>query len=453
MIYMNKKVLFNAVIAGFLIALPYSALADTNTQTTNPIPAAGVLAIPPLLQHILDAKQQLQIVALGHTLVAKYKTNKKKVKVLTGYAIGTKDAALAVFDPNSNHIGIVKGTLSGQKFSFGDSYYALRQIGFNGVNTRFQVTTPAGGIVVALKYLLSNPDSGSQTAIEAGLQPVIYTPNSPELNTNDLAIYGGQYLDSVMNTVAFELSYVQSVSVPGEKLTDAIKPAIIKALIYAEHTNTSEFSDSTANIQDIINQLNVSFAIDQADTFKYSVSTSGARGISQFIPSTYNGVVARHPNANLIPDATIGLSDQVNSIKAEYLLMDDYIVAVHARVASDFNPAFVYDYGAASYNGGVARVAKAVETFGANWDVDHAAETANLQTQINGQQAGIKTLKSQISKALGATKKDLNAQLATESSTLADLKNQLASIKTSALHGETISYLNKMHKLITIFNS
>jgi len=440
-----------------LIALPFSALADTNTQTTiaATAPAATTLAastIPPLLQHVRDAKQMLAGVNLNANIVPVYRTVRKK-KVLSSYTVASKDAALAVWDPNASKIAIITGTLKVKTFAFKDPNIDVDQIGFNGVNTRFHVNSPAGGIVLALKYLISNPDSGSKAAVENGLQQVVYVPYSPELNTYDLAQAGDQYLNGILKTVTFQLGYEDSVSVPGENITEAIKPSIIKALIYAEHMDTSSFV-STTDVQSLINQLNVSFAVNEGDTFKYSVSSGNARGIAQFLPSTYLSLVNRHPNANLIDDAVIGLSDHVNSIKAEYLLIDDYIAAVHARIGDDFNPADIYDYGAASYNGGVARVAKAVETFGDAWNIDNQARAALLQSQINGENAAIKVLKGQISKTkLASDRKPLQAQLADETANLTDLKHQLSAIKSSGLHTETIMYLVKMHSLIQVFNS
>jgi len=458
---MQKKIVFALAALAATAILPFSVFADTNTDISNQTNTAqnqitqttqSTVTIPPLLQHIYDAKQMLQNVELDDTIVPLIKTIKRK-KVQVGYMLSTKDAALAIWDPAANQIDIVKGTLSATKFNFtANPNITVKQNAFNGVNTNFTVEQPVGGVVLALKYLLSNPDSGNKANIEAGLQPIVYVPYSPDLSTQEIADAGAAYLDKVMDTVVFQLNQIQSASVPGEKLTDAIKPSIIKALIYAEHTSGTDFNDPNS-MQDLINRLNILFATNQDQTFGYSVSSGGARGIAQFIPSTYLGVVQRHPYANLISDPIIGLNDQINSIKAEYLLIDDYIAAVHARIADAFNPAYSYDYGAAAYNGGVSRVAKAVETFGDSWNVDPSAQTATLQAQINGEQEIVKTLKNQIAatKDLGQ-KSDLKNQLANESSTLSNLKSELSSIKTTALRKETIFYLNKMHLLIQVLN-
>lgn len=448
---MSKKISW--IIAALLI-MPYAALADTNTQnqTQNTAAAQTAPAIPPLLQHIRDAKQQLASIDLNYTLAPVYKTSKKN-KILSGYTVSSKDAALAVWDPAAAQIIIAKGSLSGKIFDFSNSGVSVKQGAFNGVNTPFQVNSPAGGMVLAMKYLVTDPANGSKAAIENGLQQVVYVPYTAALNTPEIAQAGNQYLDDTLKTVFFQLNYVNSASQPGKKVTDAIQPSIIKALIYAEHMDTSSFI-SNSDVQSLINKVNVLFAINEGDTFKYSVSTSNARGIAQFLPSTYMSLVRRHPDANLIDDAMIGLSDHVNSIKAEMLLIDDYIAAVHAQLGDNFNPADMYDYGAASYNGGVSRVTKAVRTFGDNWNVDSTAQSAVLQLQISGQQAAIKILKTQISQTKDpAAKKQLQDQLSSENDNLKGLQNQLAALKSAGLRTETVLYLFKMHSLIQVFNA
>jgi hypothetical protein len=153
-------------------------------------------------------------VDLGYDINPVYKTKKatksaKAKQVLTGYAIASKGVALAILNPATQQIGLLKGTLSGKSFNFNDSNFNVSQVGSNGVNTRFIVSQPADGIVLAMKYLISNPDSGSKQAILAGLQQAIYVPYSPELNTYELAQAGGQYLDGVMNEVTQELSGIE----------------------------------------------------------------------------------------------------------------------------------------------------------------------------------------------------------------------------------------------------
>ena len=84
---------------------------------------------------------------------------------------------------------------------FPDPAVSVKLTYFNGVNSRFEVDQPANGTVLALKYLISNPDSGNKAAIEAGLSPAIYVPYSQNLDTPDVITYGQNYLNGVINTV------------------------------------------------------------------------------------------------------------------------------------------------------------------------------------------------------------------------------------------------------------
>ena len=130
--------------------------------------------------------------------------------------------------------------------------------------------------------------------------------------------------------------------------------------------------------------MNILLALNGPDTYKYSVSNDGyaSRGIAQFVKSTYDSLVKRHPEAFLNPDYVAGMQDHVNSIKAMYLLLDDYAGDVRIKAAQGFVASRVFDYGAASYNGGTTRVAKAVNAFGDSWNEDKSGQINALSAQV-----------------------------------------------------------------------
>ena len=49
---------------------------------------------------------------------------------------------------------------------------------------------------------------------------------------------GQNYLNGVINTVAQQLYGLPSSAIPGDTITQAVPPAMIKALVYAENTAT-----------------------------------------------------------------------------------------------------------------------------------------------------------------------------------------------------------------------
>jgi len=414
-----------------------TATASTSTSTIISMPV-----VPQLITQIQQAKVQLASIILNHALTAVYKNvknkkTKKTTKTLAGYNLTSKDIVLAILDPATGNIITTIGRQSGKTMVFPGPEVQVKLKTFNGVNSKFQIDSPAGGVVLALKYLISSPDSGSKAAIENGLSEAVYVPYSSGLSDPAVLAYGESYLNTIIRNVADSLQNEPSAAMPGKTITQAIPPAMIKALVYAEHTDTTQVL--RGDVQDTVDQLNILFATNQGDAYKYSVSTASARGIAQFIPSTYASLVQRHPNLGFIPDFVQGMADHTNSIKAMYVLLDDYAGAVRVKAAQGFAAGRIFEYAAASYNGGTARVANAVNTYGADWNSDHSGEINTLQSQIS-------SLKSQIKKAKDKkTKSALQGQLATANSQLSDLQS-------ATLRNETINYLNKIYKVITMFN-
>ena len=467
--FMKPKYIFIILITFFLAPLfahadststpPAASSTPVNTNSTTFLPV-GLQApvIPAIIQQINQAKGLLSNVTLNHSLVAIYKSAKSKKtgkisSVITKYQIGDKDIALAILDPQSGNIIITKGRLNGKSMVFPDPAVNVKLTNFNGVNSRFEVDSPAGGTVLALKYLISNPDTGSKAAIEKGLSPSVYVPYSQNLDTPEVTAYGQAYLDGVINTVAQQLQNFPSNAVVGKTVTQAVPPAMIKALVYAEHSDTTAVLNG--NAQNTLDQMNILLALNGPDTYKYSVSNDGyaSRGISQFVKSTYESLVSRHPDAGLNPDYVAAMQDHVTSIKAMYLLLDDYAGDVRIKAPMGFVASRVFDYGAASYNGGTTRVAKAVNQFGDSWNADRSGQINALQSQVNSLTYQVKSLKSKVKSTKDkTTKANLQTQLANTQNQLADDTSQLSDMQSATLRNGTINYLAKIYKVIQFFN-
>jgi hypothetical protein len=343
--------------------------------------------------------------------------------------------------------------LNDKKMAFPDPAVDISLTGFNGVNSKFQIDKPIGGKILALKYLISNIESGTKKTIENGLSEAVYVPYSQDFAAPEVLAYGADYINGIISQAAIELKDHQSFAVPGENMTQAIPPSLIKALVYAEHTDTNQVLNSN-NPQGTIDQLNILFALNEGDAYKYSVSSAGARGIAQFLPTTYGSLAKRHPEAELIPDFASGMSDHENSIKAMYLLLDDYAGTVRLQASQGFAAGRVFDYGAASYNAGTPRVAKAVNMFGASWNENRNELINSLQQQVNNLTAQAKSLKKKVTAAKDKkTKTALQAQLTAAQSDLNSTTKQLTDTKAASLRVETVTYLQKIYKVINIFNS
>jgi len=423
----------------------------TSDTTTQPeVLGLQTPAVPPIITAIKNAKVLLSSVTLNHALSPVYKKN---TKTLLRYNLGDKDIALAILDPATNNTIVTMGRLNGKKMVFPDPAVDVKLTKFNGVNSKFQVNVPANGTVVALKYLLSKTESGSRAAIERGLSEALYVPSSPALGQPDVIAYGQKYLDSIIAKVVKDLYGLPSQAIPGVTVTEAIPPAMIKSLVYAEHTDTG--SVMNGNAQGALDSLNIIFATNEGDAYKYSVSNDGfaSRGIAQFVKSTYDSLVNRHPEAFLMQDYVLGMEDHQNSIKAMYLLLDDYAGAVRVKAADGFVASRVFDYGAASYNAGTSRVAAAVKNYGSNWSADRSGQINALQGQVTSYKRQVTSLKAQIKKTSDAkAKASLQSQLATANANLAASTDELSTMQASTLRNATVNYLTKIYKVIQYFN-
>jgi len=474
---MTKIKILLAAFAVFVFTIPVAKADNATTSTSTVLSSAtstsaglgattspgSVLglqtqAVPPIIQEIDNAKVQLGNITLNHALTAVYKNVKNKKtgktsKVISKYNLTDKDIALAILDPASGNIITTVGRQNGKTMVFQDPAVSVKLTYFNGVNSRFEVDRPANGMVLALKYLISPTENGSKAAIENSLYPAVYVPYSQNLNTPDVIAYGKNYLDGVITTVAGQLYGLPSFAIPGQNITQAVPPAFIKSLVYAEHSDTTAIL--SGNAQGALDQMNILLALNGPDTYKYSVSNDGfaSRGIAQFVKSTYDSLVKRHPEAFLNKDYVVGMQDHVNSIKAMYLLLDDYAGDVRIKASQGFVASRVFDYGAASYNGGTTRVAKAVNAFGDSWNEDKSGQISALQSQVNSLSAQVKSLKSKVKSAKDKkTKASLQSQLADAESQLSSSSAQLSTLKSSALKNATVNYLAKIYKVIQYFN-
>lgn len=442
---MQKKLLLFLTFALFFPA-PLTHAQTDPTATPDP-----------LLAQIKQAKALLAPVQLNYALTPHYKSvvqprTKTKKQVIQNYTLDAKDIAVAVLDVQNGAIKVAMAMQDGNSFSFPDKNFAIDVVRFNGVNTRFAVQKPAGGKVLALKYLITPTESGSKAQIEKDMYSGVYVPYSPELLTPEVSAYGAQYLDSVINAAVTELQHMPSVSLPGQTVPAAVEPKLVRALLYAEHMDTNEFL-TNPNTQQLVDKINILLAGNEQETWKYSISSAGAAGISQFIPSTYASLVKRHPNANLIPDFVSGMRNHVNAVKATFLLLDDYISEVKSRAGDAFLVAHAFDYGVAAYNGGPVRIAKAAKAYGPLWSQDHSGELTPLQDAVTRQTAVVNALKTQLKKAKKkADKTKIQSVLSKEQARLASAQNDLSTAQAAVLRNETVNYIMKIDRLIQIFH-
>ena len=184
----------------------------------------------------------------------------------------------------------------------------LKILRANGVNTALTIFTADGKALAPLTI---------QYPIERGgrfLEMAYYTSAHPALLSPDLVRSGQSYVRNMLDLAAKRLR---------EKGV-AISPEIVdvaERLCIVEHVDHQRFrNENRAALYDEIYSL---FALNELDTYRYSVSSAGAGGMIQMIPWAYNLQKTRHPGVGLIPDFVTGMRNHGNALQAMLLYMHD----------------------------------------------------------------------------------------------------------------------------------
>jgi hypothetical protein len=402
-----------------------------------------------LIQQIRQAKEIIKKVKLNYTLTPHYATIKKTgKKYITKYTLDSKDIALIVLNQANGQMSTIVGKQTGKDFVFADKNVKVDNVGFNGVNTKLAVSQPAGGIVLALKYLIAKTESGAKKTIVNGLSEAIYTPYNANLDQTGVADFGANYLDNLVDQASQDLSSFVSQFRLDQSISQAIDESWVKAILYAEHLDAQEFLAST-DLTGLTRQVNILLATNEGQTWNFSKSSAGALGIAQFMPNTYALLVKKYPKVKLIEDFEQGMRNHLNAIKATYLLLDDYLALIKKNLGENFVDSQTPFYAAAGYNGGATRVINAVKYYGEQWSANHLSDLAATKQAVSDQNTQISVLKKKISKTkIAKDKKTLNVQLATAKNNLSKLNSNYTQINKATLRQETLIYLQKVEKLI-----
>ena len=189
-----------------------------------------------------------------------------------------------------------------------------------------------------------------------------YTSAHPALLSNDLTKSGQTYVNSMVDLAASRLKH-KGFSVSPHLIE------IAKRLCIVEHVDHDRFrNDNRIALFDEIYSL---YALNELDTYRYSVSSAGAGGMVQMIPWTYNLMRQRHPGIGLNPDFVLGMRNHGNALEAMLLYMQDTwndLAAdedVQAALADkQITPTELM---AAGYNSNAAKIPGYIRRAGAGW--------------------------------------------------------------------------------------
>ncbi len=232
----------------------------------------------------------------------------------------------------------------------------LRIIRANGVNTALTIFTPDGKSLAPLTI---------EYPIERGgkyLETAYYSSAHPALLSKDLSNSGQSYVRNMLDLAA-------------KRLRDkgvAISPQIVdvaERLCVVEHVDHGRFRDE--NRLALYDEIYSLFALNELDTYRYSVSSAGAGGMVQMIPWAYNLERTRHPGVGLIPDFVVGMRNHGNALQAMLLYMHDTWNELTAndevKYALGANIATPSELLAAGYNSNAAKLPGYLKRGGDGW--------------------------------------------------------------------------------------
>src|SRR5581483_11127321 len=189
-----------------------------------------------------------------------------------------------------------------------------------------------------------------------------YTSAHPALLSPELMKTGQIYVNSMIDLAAKRLRE------RGNPIaTNLIE--IAKRLCVVEHVDHDRFRNE--NRIALFEEIYTLYALNELDTYRYSVSSAGAGGMVQMIPWTYNLMRQRHPGVGLNPDFVAGMRNHGNALEAMLLYMQDTWNDLSAnedvQSALSAKQATVTELVAAGYNSNAAKIPGYIGRAGAGW--------------------------------------------------------------------------------------
>ena len=219
------------------------------------------------------------------------------------------DPVVAVVHPETERIELIR---AGREFSVTRS--AVIQTGnANGVNTEYAPVYPQGLTVLAVKRPVQERKHGWRN--------VIYTPYSPSLNVPEVRDLGLQYISGVVEQARRKLRErgVKSRAFAGALVADTTPDGMAVALAINEHMDPNRFTRGEA-ARALTDEVLTVLGTNAQGSYRYAVSSEGARGLWQFMPGTYDSLRRQYPRARLHPDFFRGTEDHLNAALALSLI-------------------------------------------------------------------------------------------------------------------------------------
>ena len=241
---------------------------------------------------------------------------------------------------------------------------SVRILRANGVNTAVAIFDSQGNslVPIVVEYPIEKKGIFREMAY--------YTSAHPALLSPELSRSGRAYVHRMIDLAA------QRLREHGKFILPQVV-AVAERLCLVEHVDHERFRQE--NRLALFDEVYSLFALNEPDTYRYSVSSAGAGGMVQMIPWAYNLMRQRNPGVGLTPDFVVGMRNHLNALQAMLLYMqdtwNDLAANEDVQYALSSGLATQPELLAAGYNSNAARLPSYIRRGGSSWRVLIPRET------------------------------------------------------------------------------
>ena len=271
---------------------------------------------------------------------------------------------LAALDQSTgriHHVTLLKETFltKGAEFQTTSSLgvpFSVRVLRANGVNTAVTIFDHQGRSLIPL--LVEFPIEKRGVFKELAY----YTSAHPALLSPQLSGSGQLYVRSMLDLAAKRL-HDRGIFISPQIMD------VAERLCLVEHVDHARFRQEDRGA--LYQEIYALFALNELNTYRYSVSSAGAGGMVQMIPWTYNLMKQRHAGVGLTPDFVAGMRNHGNALQAMLLYMqdtwNDLAANTEVQYALSAKLATQTELLAAGYNSNAARLPGYLKRGGSSW--------------------------------------------------------------------------------------
>src|SRR5258707_4489183 len=301
---MRKSFIF--LLAIFVCALGSTAApaqSESNSQTPNAVSAqSSPAASEPSEASVATALPSTDIssrISEARRLLSSRQTSGTSRDLVNVAAFDTATSQISIFSLPKNEFLVKDADLSANTQS--GSAVRVHVVRANGVNTAVTVADVSTGrqlIPLLVQFPIVKAGAVSEIAYYTSAHPALVSPGVTEA--------GKTYVRRMLDAAAARLA---EDGVP-------VSPDIVdiaEHLCIVEHTDHKRFmnEDHTVLFPEILSL----YALNEGNTFRYSVSTAAAGGMIQMIPQTYKPIRVQDSGVSLRADFVIGLLEHCMTLQ------------------------------------------------------------------------------------------------------------------------------------------